>query len=148
MSMAASFAPSRERVAAKSSSSSCTSTTQASRSAAARSSPSTPGQCSTSPTLKGCASGIAALTFRDVSASAASKPSFTLICGAAAVGGVTETRISTLPRLTRAWISSRNAGSTERSSSASRNCTSRKRPLTLFTSAASDAVGSSRVAAA
>src|SRR6267378_4301795 len=53
ISMAASFPPSRERVAAKSSSISRTSATQASRSSADRSSPSTPGQCSTSPTLKG-----------------------------------------------------------------------------------------------
>ena len=148
VSMAASFAPSRERVAAKSSRTFCTSATQASRSAADRSSPSTPGQFSTSPTLKGRASRTAALIFFDAWASSASSPSFTLIRGAAPVGGVTETRHSTLPRLTRAWISSRSAGSTARSSSESRNCTSRKRPLTLFTSAASDAVGRSRVAAA
>src|SRR6266568_2460828 len=143
-----SFSPSRERVAANSSRSSRTSATQASRTSAERSSPSTPGQCSASPTHSGCASGIAVRTLRETSASAASSASFTLICGAAPAGGVTETRHSTLPRPTRAWISSRSIGSTARSSSGSRNWTSRKRPLTLFSSAASEATGKSRVAAA
>src|SRR5580765_15787 len=62
MSIFASLPPSRERVAEKSSRSSCIRVTQASRNTLDRSSASTPGQPSTSPTLKGRASGTAART--------------------------------------------------------------------------------------
>ena len=59
-----------------------------------------------------------------------------------------KTRQSTLPRETRAPICSRSAGSSARSSSAMRNCRSRKRALTERSSSASRPRGESADAAA
>ena len=144
----ASFAPSRARAAASSSSARRhkSASTVRLRSSSSAASASTPGQRNTSAVRSGATPGNA------LAASAARLRScwiaWTLSCCCTATALLKLRRQSTLPRAMRPAISSRSMGSAARSSSATRNCRSRKREFTERSSRCRAPRGDSAVATA
>ncbi len=148
-SIACSAAPSRWRLSMKPfrQSSMAPATSACRLSCDSSASSATPGQRSSSLTVKSAASGKWRLTCACISAMLVNSSLLTAV-EAVPLFLPNERRHSTLPREVRPMIASRSAGSTARKSSFMRNCRSRKREFTLFSSIVMVPLAVSRLATA